>query len=153
MFTKILSGGQTGVDRAALDIALERGLPCGGWCPQGRRAEDGPIAPRYPLDETPTRNYTERTQRNVRDSDGTLVLTRGSLQGGTALTVRLARRMKKPCLVLDLEQPPDVANVRQWAELNGVKVLNVAGPRASERPGIAVQAGRFLRELLKDAIR
>ena len=75
MFTKIISGGQTGVDRAALDVALELGLPCGGWCPRGRRAEDGPIDPRYPLTETPWDGYPQRTEWNVRDADGTLILT------------------------------------------------------------------------------
>lgn len=148
VFTEIISGGQTGVDRAALDAALERGLPCGGWCPRGRRAEDGPIAARYPLRETPSRHYAERTQRNVREADGTLVLTRGMVQGGTALTVRLAGKLGKPCLVLDLNGQPDIAAVHQWACQNIVRVLNVAGPRESEQPGIAAEAGRFLRALL-----
>src|SRR6266571_9073801 len=81
--SKIVSGGQTGVDRAALDVALELGIPCGGWCPRGRRAEDGIIPERYPLIETPTTAYPQRTERNVRDSDGTLVLTVGRADGGT----------------------------------------------------------------------
>jgi hypothetical protein len=148
MFTKIVSGGQTGVDRAALDVALEHGLPCGGWCPRGRRAEDGAIDARYPLTETPTRDYPERTEWNVRDSDGTLVLTRSEPRGGTALTARLARRMKKPCLVLDLGANPRADDVRQWARLNAVHILNVAGSRESEQRGIGDQAREFLRELL-----
>src|SRR5207248_6603939 len=89
MFTKIVSGGQTGVDRAALDVALEVGLPCGGWGPQGRRAEDGPLPERYPLRETASAAYPARTARNVREADGTLILTRGEPDRGTALTARL----------------------------------------------------------------
>src|SRR6266508_6387099 len=99
MITKIVSGGQTGVDRAALDVALELGMPCGGWCPQGRRAEDGRIDDRYPLNETPWDGYPQRTEWNVRDSDGTLILTCGESDRGTALTVRLAQERNKPCFV------------------------------------------------------
>ena len=99
----IVSGGQTGVDRAALDFAAERGYAMDGWCPKERRAEDGPIPARYPLRETPTRNYPERTAWNVRDSDGTLVLCRGALSGGTALTVECAENQRKPYFVIDLE--------------------------------------------------
>ena len=89
MLTKIVSGGQTGVDRAALDSALELGFPCGGWCPKGRKAKDGPPAVRYPLTETPTGNCAERTKWNVRDSDGTLLLTR-SANGSTAIRSRFS---------------------------------------------------------------
>ncbi len=147
MFTRIVSGGQTGVDRAALDVALELGLPCGGWCPRGRRAEDGPIDPRYPLSETPWDGYPQRTEWNVRDSDGTLVLTRGAPDRGTALTVELARRRGRPHLIVDLNQTPDVDEVRAWAGANGVRVLNVAGPRESSRPGVHDEAAAFLRAL------
>jgi hypothetical protein len=145
---EVVSGGQTGVDRAALDVALERGLPCGGWCPRGRRAEDGPIPDRYPLRETPWDGYPQRTRWNVRDSDGTLVLTRGTPDRGTALTIRLASAMGKPCLVLDLAEDPDPAQAAAWAEANGVRKLNVAGPRESSAPGIQAQAAEFLRRLL-----
>lgn len=148
MFSKIVSGGQTGVDRAALDVALEQGIACGGWCPRGRRAEDGLIDPRYPLDETPWDGYPQRTEWNVRDSDGTLVLVLGEPDRGTALTVRLARKRKKPCLVVDLGGPVDVAAVRAWAEANGVRVLNVAGPRESSSPGIHARAAELLRRLV-----
>src|SRR6516225_6913367 len=99
---KIISGGQTGVDRAALDVALELGIPCGGWCPKGRRAEDGPIPQRYPLQETGSKEYPVRTAKNVRQADGTLILTRGPSDRGTALSVRLAGKHKKPCLCVDL---------------------------------------------------
>src|SRR5947199_5509021 len=92
MFTNIVSGGQTGVDRAALDVALELGLPCGGWCPRGRRAEDGPIPAHYPLCETRSPIYPVRARWNVRDSDATLILTRGRADRGTALTREPARQ-------------------------------------------------------------
>jgi hypothetical protein len=148
MFTKIVSGGQTGVDRAALDVALGLGLPCGGWCPKGRRAEDGPIAPHYPLTETASTAYPHRTRLNVRDSDGTFTLTLGQPDRGTALTIDLARRMKKPLLVVDLDAPADVAAVGAWIRNQRIEVLNVAGPRESTKPGIYAKAARFLRELV-----
>jgi hypothetical protein len=148
VLSKIVSGGQTGVDRAALDVALELGLSCGGWCPRGRRAEDGPIDARYPLTETPWDGYPQRTRWNVRDSDGTLILTLGEPRGGTALTVEYAQRLDKPYLTLDLTQAPDPAAVRDWALKNKVGILNVAGPRAGEDPGVYEQAVRFLRRVL-----
>jgi hypothetical protein len=148
VFTKIISGGQTGVDRAGLDVALELGIPCGGWCPKGRRAEDGPLSEKYPLRETITTAYPERTRRNIQDSDGTLVLTRGRPKGGTRLTIELALEMGKPLLPVDLKRDTSVEQVRLWAESNRVAVLNVAGPRASESPEIYERAFRFLRELL-----
>ena len=148
--SKIMSGGQTGVDRAALDIALELGIPCGGWCPKGRRAEDGMIPERYPLEETPSTAYPERTEWNVRDSDGTLVLTLGRPDGGTALTVGLARRLKKPCRVVQLVDDPDIDGVRSWIEAKDIHILNVAGPRESENPGIYFKACEFLHRLLKE---
>jgi hypothetical protein len=150
MFSKIVSGGQTGVDRAALDVALELGIPCGGWCPQRRRAEDGRIDERYLLSETPWDGYPQRTEWNVRDSDGTLVLVRGQPDRGTALTVRLAQQRKKPCLVVDLAEGADVAVVRTWAAAHRVGTLNVAGPRESSTPGIYEQAAEFLRRLFAE---
>jgi hypothetical protein len=145
---RLVSGGQTGVDRAALDAAMALGIPCGGWCPRGRRSEGGPIPDRYPLQETPTSAYPERTERNVRDADGTLVLTRGAPKGGTALTVSLARRADKPVRVLDLDGRPLPSEVVEWIEREGIRTLNVAGPRESEAPGIHDQAVSFLREAL-----
>jgi hypothetical protein len=136
------------VDRAALDVALDLGLPCGGWCPRGRKAEDGPLPDRYPLTETPFPSYRQRTRRNVRDSDGTLILVRGQPTGGTALTLDVARRLRKPFLVVDPAGPLGAADVRAWAAENGVHVLNVAGPRASENPDLYDQALHFLRQLL-----
>src|SRR5213080_1459301 len=105
VISKIVSGGQTGVDRAALDVALELGIPCGGWCPIGRRAEDGVIPDRYPLRQAPSANYADRTALNVRDSDGTLILARGPLRGGTALTKTFAERYGRPYLVVDPRAP------------------------------------------------
>ncbi|MGH7209031.1 MAG: putative molybdenum carrier protein [Nitrospiraceae bacterium] len=145
---KVISGGQTGVDRAALDVALELGLPCGGWCPIDRKAEDGRIAPQYPLKETPSVEYEQRTEWNVRDSDGTLVLTCGRPTEGTAFTIEMARRRGKPCLVIDLAAQASVPPVRTWAQDRGIRTLNVAGPRESKSPGIYAQAREFLRQLL-----
>jgi len=150
---KIVSGGQTGVDRAALDVALEVGLACGGWCPKGRRAEDGTLATRYPLMETPSCDYAQRTEWNVRDSDGTLVLKRGALTGGTAQTVEVAVRLGKPHLVLDLAKPPRVATVHAWVREHRITTLNVAGPRESTSPGIYAQASQFLRAVFASPVR
>lgn len=145
---KIISGGQAGVDRAALDAAAALGIPCGGWCPKSRRAEDGAIPARYPLTETASKDYRVRTQRNVRDSDGTLILAYGPLSGGSALTRRLAQKMNKPCLVVDLSQRPRAREVRSWLVSSLIRVLNVAGPRASRHPDLHAQARRFLRRVL-----
>lgn len=144
---KIISGGQTGVDRAALDVALAFGIPCGGWCPKGRRAEDGIIPARYPLTETTSKDYRVRTRRNVRDSDGTLILTNGPLSGGTALTRRLVKELDKPCLVVDLTQRPRTSEVRAWLASNKIYTLNVAGPRQSSKPRIYPQTRRFLQKV------
>lgn len=145
---KIISGGQTGVDRAALDVALAMGIDCGGWCPKGRRAEDGAIPSRYPLVETASPTYSQRTKRNVRDSDGTLILSRGQPRGGTLLTQRTALELGKPCLSIDLGAPAALAEIREWLDHNAVGVLNVAGPRESQSPGITLEATRLLHELL-----
>ena len=151
---RIVSGGQTGVDRAALDVALALGLPCGGFCPRGRRAEDGRIPDRYPLLETAGWAYSERTLRNVRESDATLVLHRGALRGGSALTVRLARRLRRPCLAVDLASDPDpVEAIRRWLASQRPRVLNLAGPRESQAPGIAAQAAGVVHEVLKSRVR
>jgi hypothetical protein len=144
---KVISGGQTGVDRAALDAALFAGLPCGGWCPKGRRAEDGPIDLRYPLDETPSNEYEQRTEWNVRDSDATLVITVGDPTGGTALTLALARQWRRPCYIADLEIETGVESVRDWLAREDVRTLNVAGPRESSVPGIYRRARGFLDKL------
>lgn len=150
MIKKIISGGQTGVDRAALDVALELGIPSGGWCPKGRKAEDGPIDPRYPLKETNSSEYGERTEKNVKDSDGTLILTWGDPTGGTAFTIQMAEKHKKPYLVIDLSKNMDPPDVAYWIKAQGLALLNVAGPRESKAPGINKRANAFLHQLLKE---
>ena len=145
---KIVSGGQTGVDRAALDAAFELGIPCGGWCPKGRHAEDGRIAARYTLQETPSADYSVRTEWNVRDSNGTLALVEGAPSGGTAFTIELAREYRRPLLVIDLRDRPDPARVGAWLAAEAIVVLNVAGPRESNAPGIHDRALQFLRTAL-----
>jgi hypothetical protein len=150
---RIVSGGQTGVDRAALDVALALGIAHGGWCPRGRRAEDGRIPDRYDVREHESPDYAARTERNVIDSDATLVLTVGAPEGGTALTVRLADRHARPCLVVDLDDPPPPASVVAWLRTAGVGVLNVAGPRESTCAGISGRAAAYLDEVLTCAAR
>ena len=149
MVEKIVSDGQTGVDRAALDVGLALGLALGGWCPRGRRAEDGRIPDRYPLVETPERNYPTRTRRNIEDSNGTLILNLGTLDGGTALTVAHARQIGKPCLIVALEEGIEPATFREWLAANHIAVLNIAGPRESKRPGVYDAACRCLASLFR----
>lgn len=145
----IVSGGQTGVDRAALDAARALGYPCGGWCPAGRRAEDGPIDGGYPLRETPARAYLQRTVRNVRDADASLIVHLGKIRGGTSYTAALARRLHKPLRVVDLsvgcDDPELVVWLTRFAEQG---LLNVAGPRESQAPGIYRQSRAWLERLL-----
>lgn len=150
----IISGGQTGVDRAALDAALQHHIPIGGWCPRERRAEDGPIPNSYPLRPTASRSYAVRTAWNVRDSDGTLILLFGPLSSGTRLTLESARTQNRPVLVIRLDatenssdnQPSTVA---AWLSHNKIRVLNVAGPRGSSSPRVYPLAFDFLCRLLQ----
>jgi len=144
---KIVSGGQTGVDRAALDAAIALGWEHGGWCPRGRLAEDGAIPERYRLVETESRQYAARTERNVVDSDATLILSRGPLSGGTELTRQFCRRHGRPHRVVDLEQPGPPVELADWLRRHRVAVLNVAGPRESQSPGIGAAAERYLRDV------
>lgn len=147
---EIRSGGQTGVDRAALDFALARGLPHGGWCPRGRRAEDGVIPARYRLRETASAAYEERTRRNVRDSDATVIFSPGrALAGGTRLTGEVARALGRPLLHLTAAGAAGraAARLRAFVRRYRVRRLNVAGPRASEAPGLEV----FVRAVLERA--
>jgi len=139
MLRKIISGGQTGADRAALDWAIKRGIPHGGWCPKGRKAEDGRIDLRYRLVETPSDDYAQRTEWNVRDSDATAVFSiQKELRGGSLLTVEMATQNNKP--VIHLRQQDEQVNhaqeLRSFIETFGISVLNVAGPRTSDEAGV-----------------
>jgi len=135
------------VDRAALDAALALNMPCGGWCPKGRRAEDGIIDARYPLKETPSNQYEQRTEWNVRDSDGTLILIKGELEGGTNLTRDLAEKLKKPFFVVHLGQNPGKDPVLEWIQEAKIQILNVAGSRLSKNSQIYTLAQSFLRKI------
>ncbi len=166
---KIISGGQTGIDRQALDLAIELDLPHGGWCPRGRIAEDGRIPRKYRLRETDSHRYHVRTEQNVIDSDGTLVLHSGPLTAGTALTVRLAKKHFKPLLRLNftgsaedqtqsfLEQPDNsldpterfLARTLTWIQQHQISELNIAGPRLSSAPGLPLAVRPFLLSLFQ----
>lgn len=131
---KVVSGGQTGVDRAALDAAMEMGIQTGGWCPAGRRAEDGRIPARYNLEETPSSEYSQRTTWNVRDSDATLLLSPQPLHGGTLLTREVAERLMRPLMNIDLFKDNNHLEILSWLDDVKPQVLNVAGPRLSTVP-------------------
>lgn len=136
---KVISGGQTGADRAALDWALAHNVPCGGWCPKGRKAEDGKIDAKYPLEETPGDSYLQRTEWNVRDSDATVIFSISFiLNGGSKKTLELARKYQKLCLHLHAIKAVVAAEeLARFVEESKVHVLNVAGPRSSKEPHIA----------------
>jgi len=144
----IVSGGQTGVDRAALDVAIELGFEHGGWCPLGRLAEDGYIPAKYALTQTASAEYAVRTEKNVVDSDATLIVYRKEITGGTLLTRRLAQKHVKPLLCVDLTRSPKPEEARAWIVAQNTEVLNNAGPRESTSPGIAAQAADYLRAVL-----
>lgn len=135
---KLVSGGQTGADRAALDVAIRHGIPHGGWCPRGRRAEDGLIAHQYQLTETPSDDYIQRTEWNVRDSDGTVVFTLSpEVTGGSLATVEFAHRHGKPCLHIARDRDADaVTRLNTFVSDHGIRTLNVAGSRESKEPGL-----------------
>jgi Circularly permutated YpsA SLOG family len=134
---KIVSGGQTGADRAALDWAVRHNVECGGWCPKGRKAEDGPIDPKYPLKETPSASYLQRTEWNARDSDATVLFSiEPDLTGGSKKTVEFARKLNKPWLHLCVGEKSSAEKLKAFVEQHRVRVLNVAGPRASKEPGV-----------------
>lgn len=133
----IVSGGQTGADRAALDFAIRHGYAHGGWVPNGRLAEDGPLALKYQLTELVNGGYRQRTRRNVQDSDGTLIVNLGKMEGGTLATQIFAQRLGKPCLLVQPESMADAAShVLPWLQAHAIRTLNVAGPRESKRPGM-----------------
>ena len=152
MLKKIVSGGQAGADRAALDVALEHGLDIGGWIPKGRLAEDGPISHRYEgLLETESADPSVRTALNVRDSDATLILSHGPLQGGSLLTLEEARRLRRSVLHIDLAASPEGLAARQlceWLQRVDPSTLNVAGPRASQDAAIYRSVVELLRAVL-----
>lgn len=139
MIEKIVSGGQTGADRAALDFAIKQKIPYGGWAPKGRLAEDGPLPAKYKVQEMPTDSYPARTEQNVIDSDGTLIISHGRLTGGSAFTWKIAIQHGKPHLHIDLAKRdilPAAMDLLNWVDNNGIRVLNVAGPRKSKDPAI-----------------
>jgi predicted Rossmann-fold nucleotide-binding protein len=151
LIKKIISGGQTGVDRAALDFALENGIDCGGWCPKGRLAEDGIIPEYYPLQETEKEIYEERTEKNVEESDGTLILNNGfTLRGGTLYTYGMLRKHDKPVLVLDIDNNFEINFIAltEWINENEIETLNIAGPRESTSPGIYEKVKLFLVKIM-----
>ena len=136
---KIISGGQTGADRAALDVAIKLDIPHGGWIPKGRKTEDGILPDKYNLQEMPTGSYPERTEQNVIDSDGTVIISHGKLTGGSKLTDKLAEKHYRPCLHVDLNKTPAftaASIINTWIDLHKIKTLNVAGPRDSKDPDI-----------------
>lgn len=132
---KVIAGGQTGVDRAALDAATESNIAIGGFCPQGRRSEDGTIPEKYPLIETVSKDYGVRTEMNVRQADGTLIITAGALTGGTKLTLEYAEQHRKPYFIVRLDGRPDIESAALWIMSNELETLNVAGPRESSMTG------------------
>lgn len=151
---KIVSGGQSGVDRAALDVALELGITHGGWVPLGRWAEDGPLDVIYQMQEAPSEDPALRTEWNVRDSDATLILSHGPLTGGSSLTRKLARQYGRPCLAINLWRLPEnegaFEQIRDWLSECRPRILNVAGPRRSNDQRIYDVTKRLLFRLFKE---
>ena len=151
---KIISGGQTGVDRGALLAAIDLGIEHGGYCPRGRLAEDGAIDARFQLTETDSTAYHIRTEKNVGESGGTLIVYRGLLVGGTALTEKFALRHQRPCLSIDLNQPQPpvrVEVVRGWLRKHRIEVLNIAGPRERSQPGIQEETRQLVHDIATGA--
>ena len=148
---KIVSGGQTGADRAALDFAIEHGIPHGGWCPKGRLSEDGIIEKRYQLRETSTKNYPQRTEKNVQEAEGTVIFTIApKLTGGSKKTAQLADKNNKPWLHISRcggAYSKEDQLVRFIAE-NSIRTLNIAGSRASKEP----QVYDFVKQTLENAL-
>ena len=149
--TRIVSGGQTGVDRGALDAALAAGYPCGGWCPAGRTAEDGTIPERYPVVELVDAGYRERTIQNVVDSDATLIVYFGDLHGGTELTLLACIRREKPYKLIDGADIPAARAAEialAFVAKHAASTLNVAGPRASHAPSAHRYANEAVSRLI-----
>ncbi|MFC1862674.1 putative molybdenum carrier protein [Thermodesulfobacteriota bacterium] len=151
MIEKIISGGQTGADRAALDMAIETAVPHGGRVPKGRKTEDGRLSAKYHVQETNAIDYAQRTGYNILDSDGTLIISHGNLKGGSSLTRKLAQKHHRSCLHIDLDTISEyraVEIIQTWIESKDIRILNVAGPRASEDPMIYDDVQNILRSLL-----
>ena len=139
MLKKIISGGQTGADQAALDTAIKLDIPHGGWIPKGRPTENGKLPDKYKLKEMSTKSYPKRTEQNVIDSDGTLIITHGKLTGGSKLTQKVAKKHDRPCIHIDLNKTlvfMASSEINSWIVENNIEVLNVAGSRASKDPEI-----------------
>jgi hypothetical protein len=152
MITKIISGGQTGADRAALDVAIELGIPHGGWVPKGRKTEAGSLPAKFQVKETPTEDCSSRTEKNVLDSDGTLIISHGELTGGSDYTRQMAQKHEKPWIHVDASRVSvDAAAelIRAWISGSQIRILNVAGPRASEVPLIYSTTKKILKNLLQ----
>lgn len=148
---KIISGGQTGVDRGALQAALDRQISCGGWCPAGRKAEDGPIPAHFPVIELPDGGYAQRTERNVLDSDATVLIHFGTISGGSRLTLTCCREADRPSLEIDaseIETADAVQRMLAFVDEHQVACLNIAGPRESGAPGAEKLASQIVGELL-----
>lgn len=150
---KVISGGQTGADRGGLDAALDLDFPHGGWCPYGRRAEDGRIPDRYELVETASTSYKVRTRLNITESEGTVIFVRGQVSQGSALTSEYATRHKRPWLLVDLAAVPSrdaaILKVSRFIAENEVEVLNIAGSRESVSPGIQEEVRSIMRRVLQ----
>jgi hypothetical protein len=148
---KIVSGGQTGADQAALDVALELGIPHGGWMPKGRKTEGGPLPARYRLKEMPTDSYSKRTEQNVIDSDGTLIISHGGLKEGSDYTRKMAVKHGKPWIHIDADKQSTDAAVEMittWISGNDIELLNVAGPPASKDPQIYTATKTILKAVM-----
>lgn len=152
MIEKIISGGQTGADRAGLDAAIELGIPHGGWCPKGRRAEDGKIDDKYNLLETTSTSYDQRTRNNAKESDGTVVICSFEKRNspGTVLTMRLLKEQNKPFIMFFTNGDIDIYKqaLADYIKNENIKVLNVAGNRESVSPGVY----KFAKQLIIEAI-
>ena len=151
MIKKIISGGQTGADRAALDVAIRMGIPHGGWIPKGRKTEDGALPDKYQLQEMSTASYSKRTEQNVLDSEGTLIVSHGKLNGGSALTRKIAGQQKCSCIHIDMDRlsiADAVDTIKEWIAHNAIQILNVAGPRASKDTDIYNTTTEILETML-----
>lgn len=152
MIKVIVSGGQTGTDRAALDVAIELNIAHRGWCPKGRIAEDGIIPEKYHLQETETGDYSERTKLNIRDTEGTIIFVPSTpikVTDGTMLTIKEVYERKKPHLIIDVSQNKNINNLMEkWVAKNNIKILNVAGSRESQHPSIYEEVKEILRQAL-----